>query len=784
MQRHLMIVRIALAAILACGSATADSDVGPESVVQGWLHWRGPHQNGTSDETNLPDRLHPDESNHCWSLDLAGRGTPVIARYAGEDVAGGGDRVYVWGYRGEQADLAEVLACLDANTGRTIWEHSFADFISDIIYNRYSIGSPTVDPQTGNVYLMTTPGLLMGFDQNGHMLWQRSTMEEFGRLTFPNGRTGAPSINGSLVIVNAISTNWGREGPARNRLYAFNKHSGELVWSSTPGVGPPFLKDSSFCSPVFDWRNGRRVFYAGTGCGNIVCVNADTGTPIWRYQLAIGGVNSSVVLHGDNVIAIHGKENVDDTGRGRMVAINTKKAFDYVSSLPLCDSPQVAIPLDVSYESWRNNDLSMFTSSPVIVENRIYQVTSNGDLICVDAESGKTRWRKKLGADQLHASPLYADGKLYVPMWNNGLYIIKPTEEGAQVLDHVELQGQCIGSPSVWNGQIYLHTTKKLYCFGQGNEGSDSTIVESDHAATKGKHANGLIQAVPAEVLMRPGDTVNFVLHYRDRAGQNVTPETNVEWRKFVPSKAKVVSYLDAEFTETGKLVAGSDAERSAGAFEVTADGLKGYIRGRVLPSPPYSEDFESFILTQTNQAGVKFAYPPLPWIGSRLKWEIHDLDGNKVLAKTLDRVLFQRSMVFIGHADDRNYTVEVDLMSDGNRRGMSTAGVVNQRYVIALVGNAQVLEVSSNHDRIKVSVPFKWQPNKWYRLKTRVDVSKDGAGVVRAKAWQRDKPQPDDWTIEVPHRRAHQAGSPGLFGFSPQSRFHVYLDNLTVTSN
>ena len=35
-------------------------------------------------------------------------------------------------------------------------------------------------------------------------------------------RTGAPSIEGNLVIVNAISTNWGREGPARNRFYAFH----------------------------------------------------------------------------------------------------------------------------------------------------------------------------------------------------------------------------------------------------------------------------------------------------------------------------------------------------------------------------------------------------------------------------------------------------------------------------------------------------------------------------------------------------------------------------------
>jgi len=43
--------------------------------------------------------------------------------------------------------------------------------------------------------------------------------------------------------------------------------------------------------------------------------------------------------------------------------------------------------------------------------------------------------------------------------------------------------------------------------------------------------------------------------------------------------------------------------------------------------------------------------------------------------------------------------------------------------------------------------------------------------------------PQTDKWTIEVPHKTAHQSGSPGLFGFSPQD-MRVYIDNVSVTPN
>jgi len=63
------------------------------------------------------------------------------------------------------------------------------------------------------------------------------------------------------------------------------------------------------------------------------------------------------------------------------------------------------------------------------------------------------------------------------------------------------------------------------------------------------------------------------------------------------------------------------------------------------------------------------------------------------------------------------------------------------------------------------------------------VDVAQNGEGVVRAKAWKKSDPEPAAWTLEVPHKYAHETGSPGLFGFSPQD-MRVYIDNVTVTPN
>ena len=130
-----------------------------------------------------------------------------------------------------------------------------------------------------------------------------------------------------------------------------------------------------------------------------------------------------------------------------------------------------------------------------------------------------------------------------------------------------------------------------------------------------------------------------------------------------------------------------------------------------------------------------------------------------------------------------QNYTVEADVQSDGNKRKMSDVGVINQRYAVLLKGNEQKLEVNSNLERLREAVAFKWLPNEWYHLKTRVDVAADGSGTVRAKAWKRGDPEPSAWTIEVAHRSAHRNGSPGLFGFAPQD-MRVFIDNITVTPN
>src|SRR5437667_2205132 len=507
--------------------------------AHGWLNWRGPNQNGTSLEKHLPDRI--DANKPLWTTDLPGQSTPVIAN----------GHLYILGYVGEGPDLQEVISCLDAEAGKLLWQHGYSDFLSDTIYHRHATASPAIDPETGNVYVQGTQGILAAFTAAGKPLWNLSMMEVYGRLTFPNGRTASPLIDRDLVITRGITANWGAHGPGGDRFYAFDKKTGELVWASAPGDRPT---DNSFSLPVLAWLDGRRVLYASAGDGSIVCVNARTGDPVWRIPLFKAGINSSVLLHNnDKIIAIYGAPYEP----GQVVAMKIPHAQPTNAA-----AGPVVVPRS-EVELW-SNELRTSTSSPILVGDTVYLTSEVGNLAAIDANSGKVLWKLKLGIEQRNACPIYADGKLYVPILNEpgqqeergdeaaggkgAFYIVKPGPSGGEILSHTVLEGRCFAVPTVYNGKIYLQTSKKLYCFGQkGNNPGLAPALAEEKWPAAGPAAQ--LQIIPAEVLLKPGEKISFRVRALDAKGltvEEVKDAKRIKWAHYIPPTARVRASMKA----------------------------------------------------------------------------------------------------------------------------------------------------------------------------------------------------------------------------------------------
>jgi outer membrane protein assembly factor BamB len=827
------LLALVLTSVLPLHAADPKAAVTPGKAAAasatGWLHWRGPDQNGTSAETGLPDKI--DAKDALWTADFPGQSNPVIAN----------GKLYINGYVGDGPDLQEAISCFDAETGKQLWQHRFNDFLSDIIYLRYATSAPTVDPETGNVYMQGTQGILACFTADGKLLWEHSMMEEFGRLTFPNARTASPVVDKELVITRGITSNWGAQGPAGDRFYAFDKKTGELVWSSSPGERP---QDNTFSPPFMTWIDGMRVLISAAGDSSVLGINARTGDPLFRFPAAKagakGGINAGVIRYKDSLLVIHESENIDSSEVGRTARYKLPQKFTITEP----GKPQQLVTKEL--EMWRN-PLGNLASSPALVGNILYLVSGVGEVAAINVDSGKVLWRKKLAPEQRQSSPLYAEGKLYVALYtapgqtgaegapaaeptstggNGELFVLKPGATDAEILSRTILEGRCYGSPIAYNGKLYVQTDRKLYAFGK--KGANKGLPAQKSAEEWPKPgAAAKLQVIPNELRLRPGESV--ALRARTLDSKGFTVEENVDLAKvtvetFIPPTALVKTSMKGTYAG-GKMTAAADRNPSAGAFMAKLGNLSGTLRGRVLVDIPLEQDFEAFEIDQMTGPGLggvpasteepspaqaavptvaaavvqpnptnwnvvepptPFAYPPLPWNGARFRFEVRKSPGtgdNKALVKSIDHKLFQRGQIFIGHPEESNYTIEADVMTEGNRRKMSEVGLINQRYLIVLKGNAQQLEVNSNQERLRESVPFKWSPNEWYRLKARVDVAADGAGVIRAKAWKKGEQEPEAWNIEVPHKVANKNGCPGFFSLAPQEQ-RAWIDNIKVVSN
>ena len=164
-------------------------------------------------------------------------------------------------------------------------------------------------------------------------------------------------------------------------------------------------------------------------------------------------------------------------------------------------------------------------------------------------------------------------------------------------------------------------------------------------------------------------------------------------------------------------------------------------------------------------------------------KFEVQDLEGNKVIAKLPNETLFKRMRIFFGPDDLHDYTMEADVRAPEKRRQQGDVGIFAQRYGLVLFGNAQRLELLPWQPETTrtVAVEFPWMKDTWYRLKLRVENLPEGKVRVLAKAWKKGEAEPAGWLIQKTDPVGNREGSPGLFG---DAQFGVFYDNLKVTAN
>jgi len=713
-----------------------------------WPDWRGPARTGASTEKGLPDKWSPAGENLAWRVPIGGRSSPVVF----------GHHLYLQTSSGEGATLQERIVCLNADTGKQLWEHRYNLFTSDAPAHRIAWSSPAVDTTSGNVFAISGGGLLMSLSADGKLLWERSLAEEFGMWTTHGGRMSSPIIDGEQVIVSGLTFMWGASANGAHRFLAFDKKTGRTNYVSSPEGRPT---DTIYANAYIADVNGVRTFFSGGSDGAMHAIKVDTGEKIWSWRVSQRGLNTAALGVGDDIIITHSEENLGSSEMGMIAAV------------PMASKGELAD----KDARWLTRGIQAGYASPVTDGERLYVLDNGGVLIALDLKTGKPLWHESLGTIA-KASPVFADGKLYVGTENTGdaggkFFIIRPTAAKAEILDQdflgtPEKSELIIASPIVARGRIYVTSMDALYAIGPKGVGKPAAApAKPAPAAAAGPAAAALV--TPTDVIVKPGESLALTVKLFDANGNSVAGGSDATW-SLENLKGTVAG---------GKFVPDAAAGAQAGMIKATVGAASGSARVRVVPDIPWTFDFEDGVV-------------PTQWINATGKFAVRDEEGSKVLVKLAENpfAFAKRTRPFFGSPELSNYTIEAEVRSKDLRRVMSDVGIVAQRYELVLFGNHQRLELQPWQPETQRTVKkaFTWAKDTWYVMKLEVQ-SMDATNVrARGKVWQKGQLEPAEWTIERIDPIGSMKGSPGIYADVPNADAkggsEIYYDNIKVYPN
>ena len=724
--------QVAAASTLLCVSAAAHAE---------WTNWRGPYQNGVSDATGLVESWSAEGENLIWRKDFIGRSTPVVMN----------GRVFVQGRGGDGPTRRELVAAFDAATGDQLWEVELSTALTTVPYNRAGWSSPVGDPETGHIYVQAIAGPLVCLDADGNVVWRRALYQELGRFSGYGGRTHTPTLDEDRLIVNVINGTWGNMGAPRHRYYAFDKRTGDVLWHSTPG-GNVYDRNTT-SNGIVAVVDGQRLFIAGNADGHIYALKARTGELVWGFELSKRGINSSpVMLDASTVLVGHSEENIDEATLGRTVAIDATGSGDVTKT----------------HEKWRR-DIKMGFPSPLVHGGVAYVMDNSANLIALSAESGETLWEHNLGTVG-KAAPMWSEGKIYVTEVNGYFHILRASADGVEQLDRDNITmpdtgryAEIYGSPAPSYGRIFFTTEEGLYSIGDKSRAIEITpapTVDLGEEKAGGSSAT-ILKVVPGDITLDAGESRDFRVMAFNETGREVDVPSDISWS---------LDGIEGSLQSSGRFSSESGSAPQAGEIVVKAGDLSASARVRTFPALPWADDFED-----VQGRGRNF------WIGAG-RYQVSDLDGNKVLEKPPAERGLLRSKLLIGPDDLSNYTIQAEMRGGQVRRRKTDGGLINSGYELDLQGVGQKLQIRTWAAvlRMAKTIPFEWEMERWYVLKLRVD-SDDDRALVRGKVWPKGEPEPEEWTITAEDPLPVRSGAPGIQAYSPAS---IYFDNVKVTVN
>jgi outer membrane protein assembly factor BamB len=390
------------------------------AATQAWPAWRGPLGTGEAPSAKPPVEW-SETKNVKWKVALPclGKSSPIVWR----------DTLYVTAaVPGDGGVQKFSLMAINRADGKEKWnlvlrtEKPHEGHHPD---GTFAGGSALTDGQ--RLYAWFGSRGLYAVDFSGKLLWEKA----FGQMQTRNGFGEGSSVavhDGTVVVP------WDHEGA--DFVAALDAATGKEKWRAERN------EPTTWATPLVVTHGGKpQVVLSGTN--KVIGYDLASGAKIWEAGGTTMNAIPSPVFADGLLIAMGGF-------RGSMArAINLAEAKGEVTGAPA--------------QVWTYEKDTPYVPSPLLYRGSVYFLKVNsGILTNLDAKTGAVRFTERLPIPNVYASPVAADGRVYV-VGREGTTAVLEAGPALKVLATNALQDATDTSPALVDGELYLRGARHLY---------------------------------------------------------------------------------------------------------------------------------------------------------------------------------------------------------------------------------------------------------------------------------------------------------------------------------
>jgi outer membrane protein assembly factor BamB len=422
-------VLLAVATVLGVQALARAPQAG---AAASWPQWGGPSRNFVVDAKGLSAAWPSTGPKQLWTRAL-GEGHSSILVENG--------RLYAMYRPAGMLSLVrraqeEVVAALDAATGRTIWEFKYPSSTSGVDFSQGAGPHATPLLAGDRLFAASTRRELIALDKTtGQRVWFHDFIKEYGAPAPERGYASSPLAYKGTVIATV--------GGAGQAVAAFDQQTGALVWKAGNIEGSP-------ASPTLIDVDGQPqlVIFGGD---QVAGMDPSNGRVLWSHPHRTSwGLNISTPVWSaaDHLLFI---SSAYGTG-SRVLELRQAGGTTTVS------------------EKWAESRMRVHIGTAIRVGDFVY--ASSGDfgpafLTAINVKTGKIAWQDRSFA---RAQLLYADGKLVVLDEDGTLALATATPDGLKVLAKASILENLAWTPPTLVGtKLYVRDRKTIAAYELGS---------------------------------------------------------------------------------------------------------------------------------------------------------------------------------------------------------------------------------------------------------------------------------------------------------------------------